>query len=105
MILSFLIGMAIYCTSAYISFNADLKKTNWFFVVGLALSILANLIWMNIAKNTVDVSRLTLMGLYWDSMIVVAYLFIPMVLFGIQLTATQWVGLGLMIIGIFITKV
>lgn len=105
MIISFALGMLIYCLSAYTSFNAEFKKSNWFFVAGLGMSILANLIWMNIAKNTEDVSRLAVIGLYWDSMIVLAFLFVPMLVFGMELTTTQWVGVGLIVAGIFVTKV
>jgi len=102
---SFLLGGAIYALLAYVSYNETIKASNWYYALGLAAALAANLVWLHMARNEPLPARLALLGLYWDVMLTLTYLAVPVALYGARFTAVQWIGVGTVVLGIILTKV
>lgn len=63
--------------------------------VGLALALAANAIWIFLAKNTENPTQLLRYGVYWDLMVLIVTLGLPILMFDIKFSAVQWAGLAL----------
>lgn len=100
-----LIAAIVYISSAYMSYSPTIKASSWYFIVGIILANIANILWMILAKNTTDNSKLVLYGLFWDSILTFSFLLTPFLFFDIKLSMPQMVGIGLIIAGIICTKV
>lgn len=104
MIVPFLIGLLAYAALAHLSYS-EFKTTGLpFFLTGLAIALAANGCWLWIAKMEPDASKLVIKGLYWDSMIVFAYLIIPILFYSVKLSSGQILGTFLILAGIILTK-
>lgn len=100
----FLLGAAAYGFTAFISYH-DTIKAHWtYFPLGLFLSVLANFGWLKIAKVTESKNDIVVYGAFWDSMIVMVFLMIPLLWFGVRLTTKDSIGLALIISGILVMK-
>lgn len=104
MISNFIIAFFLYALSAYISFHPLIKKQWYFLYLGLSVSLVCNLIWLHIAKTTENVSKLTVYGLYWDSLITFCFLAVPFFFFEVQFNYKQLIGIMFILLGIGITK-
>lgn len=100
----YLIGLITYVTSASISFIEPLKRSAWFYPIGLILALIANIIWLHIARTTLDKELVYIRGLVWDAMIVGAYVAIPVIFFGVRLSGVALLGVTLIITGLVLTK-
>lgn len=99
------IAALVYMCSAYMSYSPTIKASPWYFVVGIILANIANILWMILAKNTTDNSKLVLYGLFWDSILTFSFLLTPFLFFDIKLSMPQMVGIGFIVTGIILTKV
>lgn len=104
MISYFILAFFLYVFSAYLSFSPFIKKQWYFVYLGICISLVCNLLWLHIAKNTENVSKLTIYGLYWDSLITFCFLSVPFLFFDVQFTYKQILGICFIILGIGITK-
>lgn len=105
MIFLFLSAILLYFLSAFVSYSPSIKSSQYFLIYGLGLALICNLIWLWIAKNTQDVSKLAIYGLYWDSIITFSFLAVPVLLFGVSFTKMQVLGVFLILAGIVLTKI
>lgn len=96
--------MACYGLIAYTSYSKELKASPYYFLIGLVGALVANLIWLWISKTETDTNQLMIKGLFWDSALTLIYLIVPLMIFEARLSTTQWVGLGLVLIGLTVTK-
>lgn len=104
MIINFLIGILVYSLVAVTSYSETVKASPYYFAFGIALGVIANFCWLHIARQETDPSKLVLTGLYWDIMLTVVYMIIPMMFFGARLTLTQGLGVAAILLGIILTK-
>ena len=104
MIIPYLIGLITYILSVVVSYSTALKQTQWYFPIGLALAFVANFIWLYIAKNSFDKESLFVRGLVWDSMIVGAYVIVPLTLYSVRPTGYTLIGCTFIVIGLILTK-
>jgi hypothetical protein len=70
----------------------------------LALSVVAALSWAVVAKQVPDATELVKVGLYWDTLMQLTYLLIPIAVFGARLTALQSCGVLVIFIGLLMTR-
>jgi drug/metabolite transporter (DMT)-like permease len=103
--IQFLLGMLLYGAIAYTSYSEALKASKYYFLIGLGAALVANLIWLLIARAEPDSSKLMIKGLFWDSMLTIVYIVVPLLLFKANLSMTQSAGLGLIVMGLILTKV
>jgi drug/metabolite transporter (DMT)-like permease len=102
--LYFLMGALLYVVSVCLIYNESFKKTPYFIWVGLFVGLVANYVWLSIAKQSKG-ADLYVRGLIWDCLMIAAYTLIPVMFYGIKLTPTTIIGCVLIIVGIFLTKV
>lgn len=102
--IQFLIGFVVYLIMAWTTYYLPFKETKFFFPAGIAFAIIANFIWLSIARATPEASVLLMRGLYWDVMLTSCYLLVPFVLFGAKVALLQALGIALIILGIILTK-
>lgn len=105
MILLYLIGLVVYALAAGVSYSSSFKQSPYYYWFGIASAVIANLIWFYIAKHTENKADLYIRALVWDSMIVGAYVIIPMLFMGVRLAGWSLVGAWLIIIGLILTKI
>jgi len=103
--LLFIGGSLCYIASAFISNYVPFQNSSYYYITGLSISLIANSIWLTIAKSTENAHTRYLYGLYWDSMIVIAFAFIPVLLWNSRLSFNVIIGVFFILLGIFITKV
>lgn len=87
------------------SYSESIKNSPHYYLYGASAAIVANLIWLSIAKSELNPSKLVLTGLYWDVMLTMCYLIVPIILFNAKITNLQYLGIGVIITGIILTKV
>lgn len=104
MIPLYLLGLLIYIISVYITYSDKIKQSPYYFYIGISLSMVCSFLWMYIAKHSSG-KQLYLNGIYWDSMIVGCYSLIPVLAFGVRMSSLNFLGVFLVLVGIFLTKV
>jgi hypothetical protein len=100
----YFIGLAIYLITVSMSYSDKSKAAFWYYPLGMALSLVTNYLWMNLAKTSDGSNQVYVRGIVWDSMIVLAYSVLPFFCFNVKLTAVQSLGAGLVIIGLGLIK-
>lgn len=100
----FLIGFITYLTLAVASYSKMIQASRWFIPSGLLAALIANWTWLSIARSESNGSDLLIKGLVWDSMLVLTYLFVPIVFFDAQLKGFQFLGLLLIVLGMMCVK-
>lgn len=104
MILPFIIGFMAYAALAHLSYSS-LKTTGLpYYLTGLGIAILANACWLWIARSEPNASKLMLTALYWDVMLTLTYLLVPILFFSVKLSVPQMFGAFLIFLGIVLTK-
>ena len=94
----------IYSVYGYIIYNPAFKGSNGIVGLGLLCALLANTVWILLARNTSDSAKLFQYGMYWDTIIVSTSIFVPILLFGVRLSYLQAAGLAIALLGLFIMK-
>lgn len=100
----YIVGLVIYTLSAMMSYSNKAQSAKWYFPVGVGMAMLANFLWLHIAKISVG-HETFVRGLVWDSMIVMCYVLVPIILYGIRLTGFTALGAALIVAGMFLTKI
>lgn len=103
--LSFFIGFLIYSLNAYMSYHKGWQTQSFYFPLGMAIGLISSFMWLWVSKLVVEPSRLVKIGLYWDVMMTLCFLFIPVLLFNAKLSAANWLGVILILGGIVLTKI
>jgi drug/metabolite transporter (DMT)-like permease len=98
--LHFLIASAV----AFMSYKNSFKLMWWFMPLGIFLSVLGSTLWMYVAKITIDANKLAILGLYWDSILTLTYIAVPILFFSARFNFNQTLGIVFIIIGILLTK-
>lgn len=101
-----IVGFLVYsliCTLSYK--NVPNNLINPYILVGV-LGAIGNIAWLRVAKTATDDSNILLKGVYWDTMITLIYLAIPLIAFGVKLTSvSQILGAFLIIAGLLLIKI
>lgn len=103
-ILSFLCAGLLYGLYSWLCFNPALKGMPWAKWAGLAMAILANMVWIFLAHRTMDPSTLLYYGMVWDAIVTASSILIPVLFFGSSLTPIGWTGMGIVVLGILLMK-
>lgn len=103
--LSLTTAFLVYSLYAWLAFNPEFKTKSWIIYAGLGCALVCNLLWILLAKATVDGQRLLYYGLWWDALITVSTITVPIVLFGVRLAPLQIVGLVLAVTGLGLMKI
>lgn len=103
-LLQFALGFLMYVVMASASYHEGFKTSPWYFPAVLAASITTTILWFSIAKAESNASKLMITALFWDSMLMLIYLLIPVFFFETKFTTTQGIGVALTLAGLLLTK-
>lgn len=101
--IQFLTGLLVYSGIAYVSYG--MKESSLFYPLGLTLALIANAVWLWISQTENDANSLMVKGMYWDAMLTLTYIIVPLLLFNAKLTGTQLLGFVLLMVGLIIIKI
>lgn len=103
--IQFILGFILYTALAFSSYHNGFKTHKMYYVVVTILAVLCNLIWFQIAKQEPSSSILMIKGLFWDVMLMLCYLIVPILFFSARFSTLQGLGLILVLSGLLLTKV
>jgi len=100
----FFIGALAYSTTAWMSYYDPIKASSLYFPLGILMSLVANIGWLTIAKIVPNRDDILIYGAFWDSMIMIAFLAVPLLWFEVRLETRESVGLSLIVLGMLCLK-
>jgi len=103
--LSFVLGFIIYTFAAFLSNSPTLKASSLYYILGIGIGAVANFIWFTIAKQIADHNKILTYGMYWDTIIILSFMFVPLAFYGARPNVITSIGLGFMFFGFLLTKV
>jgi len=95
--LACLISYSLYI---YISYDPYIRSSNLFYITGISVAIISNLIWLFGVKVLDDNKSIFWLGIIFDGATAVASITIPILFFGLGFPPGTWVGIALVVIGI-----
>lgn len=87
------------------SYHPIFKASSYYYWTSLAIATVTSFSWAYVARHTENSSKLVVYGLYWDVIMTVTYLVVPVVIFHARMSIIQWIGVSLIMAGIILTKV
>lgn len=97
--LLFLLGFIMYSSQAYITYSVNNFSKFVYYALACISSCIGAVIWFTIARMHQHSTTYKL-SIFWDLMIVSAYLFIPLILKRVTLTSTGILGILMILTGI-----
>jgi multidrug transporter EmrE-like cation transporter len=95
----------LYVCSAYLSYNEEWRRTDWFWPVSVVLGLVISSVWFAMVKYLDDKQRIYVYSLCWDSLMCGTFYLVPLIFFGVKLDRWSVLGLILMIAGVMLIKV
>jgi hypothetical protein len=105
MITHFILGALTYVAAVSICYIPAIKSSQCFMPIGLVCGLLANYLWLTIARSTSVNGEVLKLGIYWDAMLTMVYVLVPAIVFGARLSGWQMIGSILIGLGVVATKV
>jgi hypothetical protein len=92
---STLAGLFVYAVSTYATYDAQIRASRKFWVIGAAAALIAQLLWTWLAQSTNDQRRVMTYALIWDAGFAVVSVLVPVLLHGLRLSVWGYVALAL----------
>lgn len=89
---------------AYISYHPTFKSNNWFYPLGIVLSVAASLLWLGFIKHVGIKQQIVMFNLGWNLIVLLAFYSIPIVVYKVSLTPISWLGLAMGLSGLIIFR-
>lgn len=93
-----------YGSYSYISYNSSIRSHQYFYFYGLSLALLSNLLWLYGVKVLNNRDQIFWLGISFDFIVTFTSIAIPIFFFDLKLNRLTWIGVGFLIVGIFIIK-
>lgn len=97
------LGIVTVFFQAVLSYSKQFHDNALYYPTGLFLNLVGAFFWYYIAKNSAEKSTLFL-SLLWDASIVIFFVTVPILFFGVRLTSTETLGILIVILGFVIIK-
>jgi FtsH-binding integral membrane protein len=104
MILLFITGLITFIAGAVMSYSTSFKASPWFMPGWIALALIGVVGWALITKIESEPSKLVMLGLYWDSLMQLTYILVPIFFFSARLSIPQTIGVILVFVGLALTR-
>lgn len=98
------IAFILYSLYTYIGYKDSIKNSNSYYVYGIIIVIISNLLWMYLNKTLQSKDSTLIYSLIWDIMIAVSAIIIPFFFFKMNLTNISYVGIVLIVVGLITLK-
>jgi len=99
--LCFLGAFIFYSIAASLPFLGLSEKLHY--VSAMVIALFTSYFWTTISRN-IDKNSVVIYGAWYDAMLTLAFLLIPLLFTGFNLTPKQAIGIVIMLLGILITK-
>lgn len=93
-----------YGTYNYISYSEFFRSHRLFFVMGLALALVSNLLWLYGVKVLNQREHIFWLGISFDVIVTATSILIPVLFFGLRFNKLTWVGIAFILLGLIIIK-
>lgn len=101
-----LVLIGIMCgLSAWITYKESNRNSSWFIPTLIGIDIVSNLVWAGMTRYLDDKQKIYVFSLFWDTVMVLVWYFIPIMFFGVKIDRWILLGVLLMILGLSIIKV
>lgn len=105
MFFTFLYGIVLYVVAVTVAYNTQIKATDYYLPLGLALALATNWLWLMMIRNNPNQSDIMVKGFMWDGMRILIYTIVPILFLGVQFTwnkafACALIGLGMVLLRI-----
>lgn len=101
---NFLLGFLINFVGCFFYYVKDFKLSNYYLPAVLTIAVLSTATWAHLVRTS-DNKSVLIYGFYWDLMITLIYLLVPIVFFSVKLTFNQSLGIGFTLLGLILMKV
>ena len=81
------------------------KNLSFFYLAVVVLGIGMSIPWGIIVRYTSTKESLFLYSISWDVMVTIVSLVIPIYFYGVKFSFNNWIGIGLILAGIFTLKI
>ncbi|MDG0817683.1 hypothetical protein [Bdellovibrio svalbardensis] len=93
-----------YSLYTYIGYHEGLRNSKYFILVGLALALTSNLLWLLGLRILNSSQSIFWLSLAFDITITVCSLYIPVILSKVKFNSFTWVGVALVVTGLMVIK-
>lgn len=97
-------GFIVYFFMAYISYHEGIKNSKYYFLLGMLVAVVASFVWLYVAKMETNSSRLLVKSFFWDSMVTIIYVLVPVIAFNAKINFTQGLGFLIVCAGLIVIK-
>ncbi len=95
----------VYAIGCAFTYNEKFRQSDWFVLIGVAIGVTINALWFYAVKCLDDKDRIYTFGLIWDSIMMITYYLLPILMFGVKLDKVTIIALLLIVIGMVLLKV
>ena len=93
-----------YSSYNYISYQEVIRQHKFFYLFGLSLAIVSNLLWLYGVKSLNNKVHIFWLGITFDVIVTATSILIPVIFFDLRFNKVIWLGIGLILIGLFVIK-
>lgn len=97
----YILTFIIYCMYAYLPFLN--LQSHFHYISASVFAILGSTLWVTISRS-VDKGEIALYGLYFDAVLTLSFLLVPLIAHEFSLNYKQIIGILLILIGILLSK-
>ncbi|HRO67970.1 MAG TPA: hypothetical protein PL182_10435 [Pseudobdellovibrionaceae bacterium] len=93
-----------YSCYTYIGYSETLRNSKYFLVLGLSISLISNLLWLWGVRLLNQSQGIFWYGISFDVIVTACSLYVPIVLSKVKFNSLTWLGVGLVLSGLFVIK-
>ena len=99
-----LTALVLHSIYAYVAYDSVMKMHKFFPVLAVTVSIICHLFYSNIIKSLPTKHQIFELGLWYDSLVVLVWIVVPILLQNLKLTPLMWFATVLIATGLGIFK-
>lgn len=104
-ILGILVSIFVtYSVYTYLGYNESLRNSRYFILMGLTLALTSNLLWLLGLRIINNSQSIFWFSLAFDVIVTTCSLYVPIVLSKVKFNSITWLGVALVVLGLFIIK-
>ena len=94
----------LYGSFTWLTFNDEVRESNFFWIYGLVYAVLANFSWVILVKSLSNSKHIVYYSVAWDTATTIVGLAVPIIFFGLRFSSASLLGMMVVIIGTLIMK-
>ena len=94
----------VYGAYTFVTYSKSIRDSSYYLPLGLAAAVLANVIWMFMARNLGTAKSIFYWGLALDITLTASTIIVPVMFFGVSPSKTSAVAIMMILTGIVLLK-